>query len=184
MNHFLNGNYKLHLTKELRNREKLDTESMAVYITAIQAICHDLDKDMSTEQVISYALERLEPNFAVQIQYFNPKDIKQLIEISRNIELGMEQLQNTESSSSLSKSKVKKTLNIQTKPKSKDSTEESFNSNPLFEAVNKLNELINSLSLNKNANKNYNQKSNNKRNFNPNSQQSNGVKRNYYSNNA
>jgi hypothetical protein len=90
MNHFLNGNYKLHLTKELRNRKKLDTESMAVYITAIQAICHDLDEDMSTEQVISYALEGLEPNFAAQIQYFNPKGIKQLIEISRNIELGME----------------------------------------------------------------------------------------------
>jgi hypothetical protein len=184
MNHFLNGNYKLHLTKELRNRKKLDTESMAVYITAIQAICHDLDQDMSTEQVISYALEGLEPNFAAQIQYFNPKGIKQLIEISRNIELGMERLQNTESSSSSSKSKVKKTLNIQTKSKLKDSTEESSDSNPLLEAVNKLNESINSLSLNKNENKINNQKSNNKRNFNPNFQKSNGVKRNYYSNNT
>ncbi len=184
MNHFLNGNYKLHLTKELRNRKKLDTESMAVYITAIQAICHDLDQDMSTEQVISYALEGLEPNFAAQIQYFNPKGIKQLIEISRNIELGMERLQNTESSSSSSKSKVKKTLNIQTKSKHKDSKEESSDSNSLLEAVNKLNESINSLSLNKNENKNNNHKSNNRRNFNPNFQKSNGVKRNYYSNNA
>jgi hypothetical protein len=139
---------------------------------------------MSTEQVISYALEGLKPNYAAQIQYFNHKGIKQLIEMSRIIELGMERLQNTESSSSSSKSKVKKTLNIQTKPKSKDSTEESSNNNPLLEAVNKINESISSLSLNKIANKNNNQKSNNKRNFNPNSQKSNGVKRNYHSNNA
>jgi hypothetical protein len=60
----------------------------------------------------------------------------------------MERLQNTESSSSSSKSKDKKTLNIQTKSKCKDCTEGSSDSNPLLEAVNKLNESINSLSLN------------------------------------
>ena len=47
LNHFMRGDYKSHFNKELRRRKKLESESMIVYITAIQTLCHDLDDSKS-----------------------------------------------------------------------------------------------------------------------------------------
>jgi hypothetical protein len=88
MNHFLRDDRKRHLANELRGRKKNRDESVTVYITAIQTICHDLDKNMSTQQKMSHILEGLDEEIAAQILYINPKGISELISIARNVELG------------------------------------------------------------------------------------------------
>jgi hypothetical protein len=87
LNHFLRVDYK-----ELRERKKQANESMSVYITAIQAIFHDLDSKMSSEQVISFILEGLDEEIAVQIQKFDPQNIKDFIRIAPNVEQGRKRL--------------------------------------------------------------------------------------------
>jgi hypothetical protein len=75
---------------------------MSVYITAIQAICHDLDSKMSSQQVISYILEGLD---------FDPQNIKDFIRIAPNVEQGGERL--TKHKNEEISSKTKKTNAIQ-----------------------------------------------------------------------
>ena len=83
LNHFMRGDYKSHLTRELRAHKKSDSETMIVYITAIQTICYDLDKNMSEEQIINYCLDGMDPEIASQIQIFNPTTVKELINYSK-----------------------------------------------------------------------------------------------------
>ena len=86
----MRGDYKSHLSRELRTRRKSPTESMIMFITSIQTICHDLDQNMSTEQIIDYCLDGLEPDIACQIQCFNPTSIKELIKCAKSVELAMD----------------------------------------------------------------------------------------------
>ncbi len=96
LNHFLRGDYK-----ELRERKKQANESMSVYITAIQAICHDLDSKMSSEQVISFILKGLDEEIAVQIQYFDPQNIKDFIRIAPNVEKNEEKSSKTKKTNAI-----------------------------------------------------------------------------------
>jgi hypothetical protein len=185
MNHFLRGDYKRHLTKELRERKKRPDESMTVYITAIQTICHDLDKNMSTEQIMSYILEGIDEEIAAQIQYFNPKSISELISIARNVELGHERLERSKAESSGSKTKKSNALLLQNNAQKSFKNENKIN-DPVLEAVTKLSESINALTIDKNPNKN-NKFNNNsyKRNFKSNFQRNSNSfqNRNSFNNN-
>jgi hypothetical protein len=186
MNHFLRGNYKRRLTKELRERKKRQDESMTVYITAIQTICHDLDKNMSTEQIMSYILEGLDEEIAAQIQYFNPKSISELISIARNVELGHERLERSKAESSGSKTKKSNALLLQNNAQKSFENENKIN-DPVLEAVTKLSESINALTIDKNPNKNSKFNNNSyKRNFKSNFQRNSNSfqNRNSFNNNT
>jgi hypothetical protein len=90
LSHFLRGDYKQCLMKELSKRKHRSDESILSYITSIKAICYDLDKKMSSEQKISYIIEGLDDETAAQITYFNPQSVSDLERIARNVEQGRE----------------------------------------------------------------------------------------------
>jgi hypothetical protein len=125
---------------------------------------------MSSEQVISYVLEGLDEEVAAQIQYFDPQNIKDFIRIARNVEQGRERL--TKHKNEPTSSKSKNVNAVQTHSNAQKSNQnENKNVDPVLEAVNKLSESINALTIGRNGNKNNLHKqsiSNVKRNFNPN----------------
>jgi hypothetical protein len=144
LSHFLRGDYKTHLMKELDKRKHKPDESILNYITSIKAICHDLDRNMSSEQKMSYILEGLDDETAAQITYFNPTSVSSLENIARNVEQGRELLR--KSKPDLSKNK--KVNAIQSLKPIKSETKGS----DILDAINKLNESIGCLAINKNFN--------------------------------
>ena len=167
LNHFMRGDYKSHLSRELTARKKLENESMIVYITAIQTLCHDLDEHMSSEQVIGYCLDGMEPGMASQIQYFNPRSVRELMTYAKNVEMGNERLKKSLGESSGIKNKKISNLQTENEAKIDDKINDKI-SDPILSAVQKLTETVNSLSMSRNASKNGTQK------------QNNGFKRNNY----
>jgi hypothetical protein len=137
---------------------------------------------MSSEQKMSYILEGLDDETAAQITYFNPTSVSSLEHIARNVEQGRELLR--KSKPELSKSK--KVNAIQSLKSNKSETRDS----DILDAIDKLNESICCLAINKNLNtgnrgKNFNacqsyknQSQNSKFNRNPNNANTNYNNRN------
>ena len=90
LNHFMRGDYKSHLSKELRSRRKGENESMIVYITSVMTLCHDLDDRMSETQAISYCIDGLEPEVQAQLSILNPERLTDLMRYAKNIEVSQE----------------------------------------------------------------------------------------------
>jgi hypothetical protein len=99
---------------------------------------------MSSEQKMSYILEGLDDETAAQITYFNPTSVSSLENIARNVEQGRELLR--KSKPDLSKNK--KVNAIQSLKPIKSETKGS----DILDAINKLNESIGCLAINKNFN--------------------------------
>jgi hypothetical protein len=57
LSHFLRGDHKTYLMKELSKRKHKPDESILYYITSIKTIYYDLDPNMSSEKKMSYTLE-------------------------------------------------------------------------------------------------------------------------------
>jgi Cft2 family RNA processing exonuclease len=144
--HFLRGDYKQCLMKELSKRKHRSDESILSYLTSIKAICHDLDKKMSSEQKISYIIEGLDDETAAQITYFNPQSVPDLERIARNIEQGRELLH--KSKPDIAKNKRVNAIQVQTSSFKHNKNESKGNDNVL-EAITKLNESLNAFAITK-----------------------------------
>ena len=172
LNHFMRGDYKSHLSKELRNKRKSENESMVVYITSVLTLCHDLDENMSEEQVVGYCLDGMDQDVQAQIQMFNPTTIAELMRYAKNVELSLDRLR---SLSLKDKSEVKPKIVNAINSENNDSEVEKLD--PLLNAVNKLTESVNNLQTNRSADKFKNKGNYQKNNFN------NGFNRNFRGNN-
>ena len=183
LNHFMRGDYKSHLSRELGKRKKLESESMIVYITSIQTLCRDLDSKMSNEQIMNYILDGLDQELAAQIQCFNPKNVDELKIQAKCIESANERRKQSSSENSKEKSKKVNAVVIEDK-----SVKSESKSDDLMTAVNKLTETVNNLNLSKNGNKNARTEQNSNENRNDgfkrsNFRNNNNNRNNNYSNN-
>ena len=143
LDHFMRGDYKSHLSKELRSRKKDPNESMVVYITAIQTICHDLDENMSQVQIVEYCLNGLDPDIAAQIQLFNPDNVSHLLMCAKNVELSNDRKKAETNESSGSKTKKVNAINA-------GNSEAQGLDETVLSAVINLSESINNLQINRN----------------------------------
>ena len=129
----------------MRSRKKGQEESITVYITAIQALCHEIDDKMSQEQIIEYSLNGLDADMAAQIQLFNPDSVGHLLMVAKNVELSFERAKRVIGESSNSKPKRTNAVSH---------TNEQGSDPDVMTQVMKLTESINNMQFNKNKGQN------------------------------
>lgn len=90
LSHFLNGNYRNYLMRQISERKWKENESLPAYVTTKIALCRDFQENMEDASVIEHVYSGLDEHVKAQFLTHDPSDLKMLMEIAKRLERSLE----------------------------------------------------------------------------------------------